>query len=95
MRTLKTVKKANAARLAYHLEHLGSAWCRETGIHPTSAELIEQTRDDGTTAYRYTIANFHPDNLHPQIREALLAARDVCDGVDGSLERLRACLATM
>jgi hypothetical protein len=83
-----TLKKANAARLAYHLEHLGAAWCRETGLHPAATELVESIDVDGATRYRYAAVGLHPDNLHPDMRALYQAAIDAA--ATGDVTNLRA-----
>lgn len=61
-RLLKKLKKAEQQRLAYHLESLGSAFCREYKIDPAQAVLVEK---DG----RYWYELRDPKELPETFRE--------------------------
>ena len=69
---IKQLKRREALKLNYHLESLGAAFCRDTGLNPSDTALITTNDDKGT--YYYFTAKPEPldvDGLPPQLRELL------------------------
>jgi hypothetical protein len=69
---IKQLKRREALKLNHHIESLGAAFCRETGLKPQDTALITTSDDKGT--YYYFTAKPEPldiDGLPPQLRELL------------------------
>lgn len=71
-KNFKTLRKRESLKMAYHLESLGAAFCRETGLTPSETSLVT-TSDDKGTHYYFTEKpeDLDIDGLPPQMRELL------------------------
>jgi len=69
---LKQLRKRESLKMAHHLESLGAAFCRETGLTPSETSLVTATDEKGTHYYfTERPADLDVDGLPPQMRELL------------------------
>lgn len=69
---LKTLRKRESLKMANHLETLGAAFCRQTGLTPSETSLVTASDDKGTHYYfTQKPADLDVDGLPPQMRELL------------------------
>tara|TARA_R110000868_G_scaffold44306_3_gene148125 strand:+ start:2795 stop:3121 length:327 start_codon:yes stop_codon:yes gene_type:complete len=69
-KSLKLLKRRETLKMTHHIESLGAAFCRETGLTPSDTALVTTTDDKGT--YYYFTAKPEPldvDGLPPAMRE--------------------------
>lgn len=101
---IKQLKKREALKLNHHIESLGAAFCKETGLTPSATALI--TTSDEKGSYYYFTAKPEPldvDGLPPQLRELFdmnvaldkaVKADDV-EGVEACIGMISAYLAKL
>lgn len=67
---IKQAIKRETLRLNHHLESLGAAFCRETGLIPSETALVSGSNDKGNFYYFTTKPEpLDVDGLPPQMRE--------------------------
>jgi len=80
---LKIAQKREALRLSHHLESLGAAFCRETGLVPSDTALVTGS-DDKSNFYYFTAKpmSLDVDGLPPLMRELF----DMAAALNNALE---------
>ena len=90
---LKHLKKRETLRMSHHLESLGAAFCRETGLTPSETSLVTATDDKGTHYYfTQKPDDFDVEGLHPAMRELIDLASALNNAVQAKDEQaIAAC----
>jgi hypothetical protein len=90
---LKHMKKRESLKMAYHLESLGAAFCKETGLTPSETSLVTATDDKGTHYYfTQKPDDFDVEGLHPTMRELVDLAAALNNAVQAKDEQaIAAC----
>lgn len=68
-RALKQVKKREVQKLNHHLEKLGAAFVKETGLKPSDCALVQRDNEDGTKEYAFAPRVWNPANLSEEVRD--------------------------
>lgn len=68
-RALKQVKKREVQKLNQHLEKLGAAFVKESGLKASECALVQKDNEDGTKEYAFTPRRWNPADLSPELRE--------------------------
>lgn len=85
---LKTLRKRESLKMANHLETLGAAFCRQTGLVPSETSLVTATDDKGTHYYfTQKPADLEIDGLPPQMRELLDLNVSLANALDAKDEK--------
>ena len=92
---LKTLRKRESLKMSHHLEVLGAAFCRETGLIPSETSLVTAADDKGTHYYfTQKPADLDVDGLPPQMRELLDLNVALANALDAKDEKgVSACHA--
>jgi len=90
---LKHMKKRESLKMAHHLESLGAAFCKETGLTPSETSLVTATNDKGTHYYfTQKPDDFDVEGLHPTMRELVDLAAALNNAVQAKDEQaIAAC----
>ena len=76
-RALKRVKKHEVRRMNAHLEKLGAAFVRETGLLASETALVQRDNPDGTKEYAFGKRTFHPADCSSEVRSLFEAVVDL------------------
>jgi hypothetical protein len=68
-RALRQVKKREVQKMNTHLEKLGAAFVKETGLNPKDTALVQKENEDGTKEYAFTARTWNPADLSPELRD--------------------------
>lgn len=68
-RLLKRVKKQEIKKMNVHLEKLGAAFTRETGLRASETALVQRTVESGLMEYTFTKRTFNPADTSPEVQE--------------------------
>lgn len=94
-RALKQVKKREVHKLNAHLEMLGAAYVKETGVPASECSLVQKENEDGTKEYSFTRRAWNPADLSPELRDLFnicfeLARAETVADKDKGVELLKA-----
>ena len=94
-RALKQAKKREVQKLNAHLEMLGAAYVKQTGVKASEAALVQKENEDGTKEYAFTTRTWNPADLSPELRDLFnicfdLARAETVADKDQGVELLKA-----